>query len=1241
MGKRVEKPGDATPSSLASLVPRLATELGQAEGNIYACVDGSMLSADISGFTALSEKLADKGKAGAEEITELINRCFDALIEAAYDYSGEVLKFGGDAILVLFRGDLHGARAAAAGATMQAALRESFAAKRAQLSMTVGVAEGPFDVFLVGSEHRELLITGDAASLVIELEGQAEKGDTLVSSRIASQLSDDLLAPSPVGHKLTGAPEVRRVEPPARVASESLEHFVPPEIRDHFAAFEHLGGEHRIITVGFLSVSGIGAQITERGGQAVANELGYLVDQITDACTRYGVSPLHTDISPDGVKFLMCAGAPVTHGPPSDAMLQTALDIADVSSPFTLKQGVQTGRAFAGFLGTGYRRTYTLMGDAVNTAARMLGPAQHRDIVAVEDVVKSTRTEFLHEELEPFHVKGKTEPVHACRIIAPTDEGRRGVSTPLIGREALMSTLTEALEEGGKVVEIAGPAGAGKSRLVEALREVALERGMAITGAQCSPFSQATPFTMLRLVMRRVLGIDLFADGESAGDVLLKVITHHTPELAPIAPIIAIPLGATVPDTPEADAIDPKFLRSRINDACTTLMRAVIDPHTLILLEDVHWIDDPSAEFFEHGLRAQRGDPWMAVLTRRPEGQWEPDFAEESFTHIDVEPLTSEDIHTLVIAASDRHLTDQQIQAVVTQAEGNPLFAIELARGITDTESVPDTVEQLIGVRMDRLEPNVRHALRVAAVFGYRLKEDDLRAVLHPLPLPRLNAVEEFIKRRRGGALTFTHALYRDVAYEGLPFGERRRLHLTVGNQLEKTVEDPSIIASLLALHFSEAKDRERTWRYGVLAGDTAANQTANVEAAASYTRALEVAAHLRTLDLAEVNRVALALGDAETIVGDFELSERAYNRARKRPHDLETELTAMIRLGRLREKQGKFAEAAKWYNRVADRIDGDTEAEKLLLVRSEMHYQRSGLLHRKGEQQGCIIEARKALGTGEDANDLKAMADALQRLHLATIYLGRTDRIGYGLKALDLYQELGDFERQASVLNNLGIQSYFDDDWDSAAAYYRRATEAGTQAGSMIDGLMGGLNGAEILSDQGHWDDAISMLENVLRNWEAAEYRTGIAAAKLFLGVAVSRTGDDDERAGLLLDEAKGLIHDLGLEELELDARIRIIQHEEDGAAARTLLRELPVDHVLRGRLLRVIGAAAHQDGSWSDVREEIIAAIDSMAGYERAVTLELLTTREGAAADPAWSEEAQSIFDELGVVRLRPLAV
>ena len=210
---------------LAPFVPRLALDLADGGSPSWTSLEGSMLSADISGFTALSERLARKGKAGAEEITSLINACFTALIDAAYRFDGEVVKFGGDALLIVFRGAHHERRAADAGLAMQRALVASSAAKRARLSMTVGVAAGPFDVFVVGSGYRELLISGRRASEVIRLEAAAEQGETLVSPSIAAALPASMLLAERDGGVVvagaTGDPD-STIAPRCRAARQHL-----------------------------------------------------------------------------------------------------------------------------------------------------------------------------------------------------------------------------------------------------------------------------------------------------------------------------------------------------------------------------------------------------------------------------------------------------------------------------------------------------------------------------------------------------------------------------------------------------------------------------------------------------------------------------------------------------------------------------------------------------------------------------------------------------------------------------------------------------------------------------------------------------------------------------------------------------------------------------------------------------------------------------------------------------------
>ncbi len=1208
-----------------------------------------MLSADISGFTALSERLSDKGKAGAEEITALISKCFEALIGVAYEYGGEVLKFGGDALLVIFRGDDHMRRVAAAAVEMQNALASTAGAKRAKLTMTVGASEGPFDVFMVGTGNRDLLISGDRATKVIELEGTADKGQTLISEAIAEALLEEVpLIQHELGYVIDQVVAATKPGPrPAGGNPDLIQSLIAPSVNRHFEAFEQLGGEHRIVAVDFLSIAGVQAQLDSVGGRATADQLGYLFDTVTEIGERFDVSILHTDIYDDGVKFLMCAGAPHTTGQTGDAILEAALEIQQIRSPFVLKQGIQQGRCFAGFLGSSYRRAYTLMGDIVNTAARMLGPAHDRDIVAVDEVFRTTRTIFITDPLPPVLAKGKAEPIQASLVIAASDETRfRRIDAPLVGRDDQLERFRSLLLDGGAVIQLQGPAGAGKSRLLDAFRAEARERGRSVVSGSCSPYSRSTPYAVLRMLLRERFGIDSFADPETAGDLLLKAIHYNAPELETMAPIAAIPLGASVPATAEADAIDSKFLRPNINKVVASLLRSSVPHDVLLVVEDVHWIDEPSAEFFEFLQNDEAGDirDWTTVLTTRPENAWSPQLAGREVELIELEPLTADDIRSLALVSTEHDLTDRQLDTVVEQAQGNPLFAIELAKAVGEHsgETVPDTVEQLIGARIDALDPKVRHAMRLASVFGYRLRTDDLRVVLAPEPPPDIDALSEFIVLDEQDNLGFTHALYREVAYEGLPYTERKRLHRRVGEHLEAITPVPESIADVLALHFSEAKDSARTWTYGVMAGDAARRKAATAEAAVHFERALAVSKGTTDATDEEVARIAFALGDAESLLGNLDRAEAAFGKARKRAQDTETEVDAMLRVGNIRENQGRYSDAARWYDRAEALLPPISSTDNQRKTRARVHFFRSGLLHRLNDQQGCIDEARLSLAEAEDANDVPAMAEALQRLHLATIYLGREDHIRYGPTALRLFRDLGKFERQFAVFNNLGIQHYFAGRWTEAAQNYEAATEAGLQAGYVLGAMLGVANRAEILSDQGKWDEALELLESARRNLASGLHPMAAALVLLFSGITQDRKGEI-RSAKLSLESAITALTELGLDDQALDAETRLlILQVSDGRSPVESLREhyntLGADHPLAPRIARAMANRASR-GEWAEHRTRLLDLVEGQAGYERALTLRVLAHYDGADADPTWAIEAQEIFDSLGVVRLRPL--
>lgn len=1249
----------ATPAieDLAAFVPRLAVDLARNGVPSWERVDGSMLSADISGFTALSERLAAKGRAGAEELNQLMSACFTALIDAAYRFGGEVLKFGGDALLVLYRGADHQRRATDAGLDMQRALNASAAAKRAQLTMTVGIADGPFDAFLVGTEAHHLLMTGRRSTEVIRLESAAGHGETLVSASIASHLSTHMIVGPPRGTVdgavlVTGSTGDPPVAPTVRTLGDvDLVPHVARGVQEQLAAFSHLGGEHRSVVVGFVFVAGVDDFLERSGHEVTAHALTTVVDGVVAACERFGVTVLDSDIAADGVKFILAAGAPVNHGDTADAMLQAAIEISAIDAPFVIRQGIQRGRVFAGFLGHPHRKAYTVMGDPVNTAARMLGKAGDREVVAVSQVFDHTRAVYTTDHLAPFMVKGKTEPVDAQVVRSVTDRVRRADGTArLLGRDRELAVIVDAVERRSGVVHLVGTAGVGKSRLVEAA--IASARDVQIHQAACTPYGAASPYSVFRPLLRGGTGADLDATPHAMGVHLASLVADAAPHLLPLLPLLAVPFGASVRSTDEAEAIDPDFRGIRIRELVVDFLDAVLPGAALLVIEDAHWIDAASAELLEHLVHAASGRPWVAIVTRRPEGTWDLS-ADAAVTTIALGELDDASVRRLAVEASGRPLLDRDLDAIVERAHGNPLFAIELARVIADgTPDLPDSIEEILSGRVDRLPPGARRLVRIASVLGNQFD----RTTVASMAAASAESIEldaaldvaakaGIVTERTPGMWEFQHSLYRDTAYGGLPFSRRRSLHRRAALAIEQRAANTDPMAPLLSLHYFEARVHLQAWHYSVVAARQAEAQQATIEAAAAYERALTAGRRSQRVPAAERARIAERLGDLLYELGRFDDAEHAYRGARRHNTDSFGDVRLVRKLGAVFERTGNPERAIAWYRRSARSIPGG-DGPTWALARAEAALAEAGIRSRQGDQHRCLALARQAHRDAQRGGDERVAALALERMHLATVYLRQGGDDGLGDAALDAHRSLDDRSGMARVLINLGIEAYFASRWDDAGARYLEALELAQRSGNVVLAATAAINTAEVLSDQGDWARAIELLESAHRNYAAVGYSAGVAAAELFSGVAAMRDGRLDESRHQL-DSARVLLTELGMADMvdEVDSRLvelDLLAGRRVALAARQLLARLGATHHCAPRVLRAGALDAHLAGDSADAERALRDALDAgpAHGLERSLTLRALAIVTPAGAEArSWLDEAAAIDRALGVRRSPPL--
>jgi class 3 adenylate cyclase/tetratricopeptide (TPR) repeat protein len=1205
---------DRPSERLKPYVPRLAVDwLRHHPERTYHEVEGSLAFVDISGFTKLTERLARKGKVGAEEMSDTLNATFAALLDVAYQDGAGLVKWGGDAVLLLFEGPLHAKRAARAAHRMRATMRQvgqlQTSAGRVTLRMSVGIHSGTFHFFLVGDPtyHRELIVSGPAASLTAVMEATADAGEIGLSPATAALL-DRRCVGQPKGEALLlrGEPDIPTVGvPPVKdVHHLDLAGVLPVAIREHLLA-QPGEAEHRTIAVAFVQFSGTDALLEREGPQALADALHETMANVQQATASHGVTFFETDINRDGGKIMLTAGAPVSHGHEEDRMLRAARLIIERAGTLPLRIGVNRGPVFSGDFGPFFRRTYSVKGDAINLAARVMGKAAPGEVLATQATLDRARSAFALEPLPPFMVKGKSQPVHAVRVGPLAGAGHRTATfgdtdLPLVGREAEMEVLTTALDDArqrrGRLVELIGEPGIGKSRLVAELRR--LSDDVDVLYAACEEYESTTPYFPFRALLRSLLALPVDVTPEAAYRRLQERVAVNAPGLLPWLPLVGVPIDLPFPETQETRRLDPRFRKSRVEEVTTQLLALLLPTPTLLVFDDVHLMDDASVDLLGHLVADVAQHPWLVLSTRRdnqPDGyRAEPGQA----TEVRPRPLDG-DAALALVSASTEHapLPPHEMEVLARRAGGNPLFLRGLVLAAQQTgsiESLPETVEDLITAQIDRLSPSERTLLRYASVLGVTFETEQLEAMLVGEPVAAdpqtLRRLQVFLLPGGPGRYVFRHALIRDAAYEGLPFRQRRRLHDRVGTTLESGPGAPHEQPELLSLHFLHAGRLDKAWHYARIAGERAAAKFAYVEAAELFARAVAAGRGLPHLPPAELAVVQAALGDAQFRVGVMTDARSSFRAARSLVRDDPLWTADLLRReAEVDQRLNQLTQALRTLSRamaLLERADGDDPS-----VRAE-HSRLQGFYAVVRQNQGRYRESlrwgRRAEATAVAAGDRRALADAYEALHGASAMLGIEQEEPYGELALALYEELDDRAEQSKALNNLAVLAWLEGRGTDAVDMFRRAETAAAEAGDTLGAASSRYNVGDVLLRQGHVDEAEGLLAGLLRVFRSLGAEDFHATTLRALGLARVLRGEVEEGHGLLV-EARDSLELLGLsaEVVETDASLVEALLVSGSPAAAAAVAEaaiqrahslsagylLPTLHRLRGAALLDLG--------------------------------------------------------------------
>ncbi|HSP28911.1 MAG TPA: adenylate/guanylate cyclase domain-containing protein, partial [Ilumatobacteraceae bacterium] len=766
-------------------VSRLAAGwVADAGARPWRTLDGTVVLADLSGFTRLTEVLTGRGPEGVEVLHEVLTDTFDAVLGPAVHLGGDVVGFAGDAALVLFGGTDHVARAVDAAAAMAPGLAAQPTARmgRSRLHVSVGVHAGQFTGVLAGTDRRGLFVCGPEMSTVATLQAEARPGQVLMSPAVAR-----FVAPARCGAASRRAVALRRGRSPtvssgtisgaptrpAAASARALEiahQLLSPAVREVLGAPDS-SSDHRTASIGFVRIGGLDEIVVTEGPEGAYRVVQLVVETMNEVTADLGVDWLDVDVGVDCVKLMLAAGAPRAVDHDEDRLLLALRQLVD-RCPIPLRAGAQRGRVFAALLGHAERRSYTVLGDPVNVAARALALAGDGDLIVGDGLGVADRRHVTASSLGPIALRNRAEPMAMWRVDAVVAHGSdvmRAVRLPHGGmRAAEWDVLTNAWKrtvdgvdgEGHTVVIVSEP-GMGASQLLDGLTDVV---GPTATLVVAHPFQRSVPYGAVADAARQ-----LARAREIESDDPMAWLFSHVEGLDFDLRDWAALVRADLSGHDARLTADPLTRAMQARVVLAALLRHAAPQPWLLAIDDFDRIDDVSRAVFAELIANTRTRSVMFVGSVGVEFDLASGLS--AATVIRLDPL-SDDAAVEYLIHTAPTLRDDQIGRLVRAAAGNPFVLAELARQPTG-EVLPDSLQRLGTALVDRLPAPVRAVVRDAAAFGTTVHLDTFAEVLGRPELADngwWSAAFPVMRRTTPGTVSFRHDALRQAAHESLPF---------------------------------------------------------------------------------------------------------------------------------------------------------------------------------------------------------------------------------------------------------------------------------------------------------------------------------------------------------------------------------------------------------------------------------------------------------------------------------------
>jgi len=1151
------------PVSLSTYLPQDRLRAIANNTSLPERTSGSVLFADISGFTVLNEFLQNEfgSRLGSEELSRYLEAGYSALIAEIEKYGGSVISFAGDSMLCWFdRGNNDGRMQddgikRASSYALSAAMEMQEAIKKFPvLGLKISIASGDVRRFIVGSEEiqRIDILAGKTVARTATGEKLADECEVLVDEVTANELGDSVVIKewredNESRERFAEISKIYDTSQPvvgnneAVIASNDiLKCFVLKEVYERETSGRGAFlTEFRPCVALFVRFTGI-----DYDSDSAESELDDFIHGVQTVASRYEGILIDITIGDKGSYAHVNFGALNAHEDDSRRAVRTALELRN-KTELQLQMGITQGLMRVGAYGGETRNVFGVLGDDVNLAARLMTTAKEDEILLSSYVHKSLIDQFTFEPRPPLLMKGKAEPLP---VFAVTGESQRravrlqepNYSLPMVGRQEELTLIEEKLDLVAKgksqIIGIVAEAGLGKSRLVAEVIRSARRKGFVGFGGVCQSDGIHTPYLAWKSIWGAFFDIDPGMSEKRLMRWLEGEIEDRTPSRVDAMPLLNVILGLNIPENDFTKSLEPKIRQSALHALLEDCLKVqTTDKPTLIVIEDLHWIDALSHDLLEQLAKALSHHAVCFVLAYRPPQMERLQASHiedlEQFTRIELSELTRVEAESAIRAkltqlypARGGALPAGLVDTLMARAQGNPFYLEELLnyvrdRGLDpgDIENIelPDSLHTLILSRIDQLSEAEKTTLRVASIVGRLFRAKWLTGYypelgsfpqvktaldsLEALDITPLDTPEPEL------AYLFKHIVTHEVTYESLPFATRAGLH----EQLARYLESVDALVETIAFHYKRSENKEKQIEYLRKAGEVSQKNYAN-DAALEYYRQL-----LPLLkDVKEKTQIHLRRGQVYEFIGKWGEAETDYHAAlESAKDDMASKASAQYAMGKLNRLRGDYESALEWLGQAKEARTTLEDATGL----SQVLIETSILLLRKGEYAQARTLLNEGLALARKAGDKFNTAQALNNLGNVISDQGDTvaARASYE-ESLALRREMGDKAGIAGSLNNLGIVAITQGDYTVARALYEESLalvrEIGDKRG--ITSALNNLGG--VAYEQGDSTAARAFFEESLALKREMGDRRGIAMSLNNLGSLVQIQGDYATARGL-----------------------------------------------------------------------------------------------------------------------------